>query len=139
MKRTFFTVFGLASTIFLISCDIPINRYEPKNEDEKMVVALLNEYCDARNSGDLKRLQSTFHDDGVYKGGHGGAFTKVDFYQIDWKEEKVELYNLDININDSSAKVTATAKYHSGTWKTTHVYMLTLVGDKWLIMEKDHY
>jgi hypothetical protein len=44
-----------------------------------------------------------------------------------------------IKKNGITAKMTATAKYHRGTWETTHVYTLARDGETWLIMEKDHY
>ena len=91
-----------------------MNKYNPKNDDEKKIIAFLNEHVDARNNADLARLQATFHDDGIYMSGAGGQFTKekiIESNPQDWLNNKVELYNPDININGDEAKVTMTAKY----------------------------
>jgi hypothetical protein len=99
----------------------------------------LNTYRDARNSGDLVKLQSTFHDDGIYISGRGGQFTKETLSQVNWAEEKLELYNPAFEIDDNEAKVTVTAKYLSGTWKINQIYTLVKENDRWLIMRVEQY
>ena len=115
-----------------------MNKYNPKNEDEKNIIAFLNEHVDARNNAGLARLQATFHDDGIYISGAGGQFPKekiIESNPQDWLDNRVELYNPDININGDEAKVTMTAKYFNGTFKTTHIYTLVKENNNWLIMK----
>jgi hypothetical protein len=113
-----------------------MNKYSAKNEEEKKIIALLNTYCDARNSADLAKLHSTFHDDGIYISGRGGQFTKDKILETnpqDWLDNKVVLYNPDFKVNGNEAKVTMTAKY--GSFKTTQIYTLVNESDNWLIMK----
>jgi hypothetical protein len=108
MKRILLVFLTLFSFLIFNSCDTQINKYETKNEDEKKIIALLEEHCAARNSADLKKLQSTFHDGGIYISGDGGQFTKEKILETnpkDWLDHKVELYNPEIKINGNEAQV----------------------------------
>ena len=137
MKRMLFVFLTLPMFLLFNSCDTQINKYQAKNEDEKQIIALLNSYCEARNSADLKKLQSTFHDDGVYHSGGGGVFNKekiVDTNPQDWLDNKVELFNPEIKIDGKKAQVTTLAKYAGGAAKMTHIYTLVNENDQWLIM-----
>ena len=50
--------FSLVLVVFLLfnSCDTPLSKYEPKNDDEKIILKLLYTYVDARNNGDMNAL-----------------------------------------------------------------------------------
>ena len=136
MKRVILINFVLSAFLLFNSCDTPMNKYSAKNEEEKKIIALLNTYCDARNSADLAKLQSTFHDDGIYISGRGGQFTKDKILETnpqDWLDNKVDLYDPEFKVNGNEAKVTMTAKY--GSFKTTQIYTLVNENDNWLIMK----
>lgn len=136
MKKIFLMTTTILLVLVLNSCDTPLKEYSPKNEDEKNIIALLNTYCDARNSADLEKLQETFHDNGIYISGRGGQFTKekiVETNPKDWLDNKVDLYDPEFKISGNEAKVTMTAKY--GTFKTTQIYSLVNENNNWLIMK----
>ena len=135
MRNYLLISFLLTISFVYTACDTPLNEYKPKTDDEKNIIALLDEYTDARNNADLERLQATFHDGGVYISGSGGQFTKEKIMETnpkDWLDNKVKLYDPEFKINGNNAKVTMTAKY--GSWKTTHIYSLVNENDNWLIM-----
>lgn len=138
MKSALLIGIIISTFVLLNSCDTPLNEYNPKNEDEKQISALLNTYLDARNSGDLVKLQSTFHDDGVYIGGRGGQFTKTQIAETKpefWVSDgEVQLLNPEINVNGNEATVMATAKYGT-TFKTANIYTLVKEDKNWLIMK----
>jgi hypothetical protein len=46
-------------------CDSSIEKYEPKNQDEKNI-SLLIQYQDAKNHFDIKRLLSLLHEKGEF-------------------------------------------------------------------------
>jgi hypothetical protein len=138
MKRILLVFLTLSLFLIFISCDTPFEKYKPKNEDEKQIIALLDGYCAARNSADLKKLHSSFHDNGVYISGDGGQFTKEKILEMnpkDWLDHKVELYNPEIKINGDKAQVITLAKYFSGTYKVTQYYDLVNENNQWLIIK----
>ncbi len=77
MKRILFINLVLSFILIFNSCDTPINKYEAKNDDEKQMMALLQTHLDARNSGDLKTIQSLYHENGVYITGDGIEIPKA--------------------------------------------------------------
>ena len=130
----------LTLNLFLIfnSCDTPLNKYQPKNEDEKQIIALLESFCDACNNGDLAKLQSIFHDEGVFNSVRGGKVTKS---QITEKESewftvsgKIKLKNPDFTLGSSDATVTVQGK-HGTHYTTGHRFTLAKENDRWLIKE----
>ena len=58
--------FLITMPIVLWSCDTTLSKYKPKNDDEKQIISLLNDYETARNTSDLNKLKETFHKDSVY-------------------------------------------------------------------------
>jgi hypothetical protein len=66
MQRLFYTSCILAGLLVLNSYDTPLGKYEPKNNEEKSVLELLNAYLYARNNGDMETLASLFHEQGQY-------------------------------------------------------------------------
>ena len=76
MKRFIYISLILALFLVFNSCDTPLSKYEPKNDEEKNIVALLNTYCDARNRGDIVTLHSLFDDKGQYISARGAILTK---------------------------------------------------------------
>ncbi|NNK76984.1 MAG: hypothetical protein HKP42_13095, partial [Maribacter sp.] len=59
MKRILFVSSVLSVFLLFNSCDTPLEKYNPKNEDEKQVLALLSDYQVSRNSNDMDKLKST--------------------------------------------------------------------------------
>jgi hypothetical protein len=138
MTRALLISLALSTLLLFNSCDSSIEKYNPTNDNEKEIISLLNTYCDARNSANLKKLQSIFHDDGVYISGDGGQFTKEKILETnpkDWLDHKVELYNPEIKINGNKAQVITLAKYFSGTYKVTQYFDLVNDNNQWLIMK----
>ena len=137
MKSNIFIGLVLATSLLFFSCETSINEYKPKSDDEKEIIVVLNTYLDARNSGNLKILQSTFHDNGIYISGRGREIkaneilnTKPEWWTSDGE---VSLYDPIITINGYKATVLTTAKY--GSYKTAHIYTLINENGNWLIMK----
>lgn len=130
----------IATFVMLISCDTPLNEYQPKSEDEKQISALLNAFIEARNSGDLTRLQSTFHDDGLYISNQGIRVPKAQIAgtQPEWwiDHGTVRLLNPEIEISNTDAKVRVTEK-HGAHFKTPGIYTLRKENGHWLIMKRE--
>ena len=83
MKRAIHVNSVLALILMFISCDTPLSEYNPKNDDEKQIVVLLQRYTDARNDEDVIGIQSTFHDKGIYLSGAGPKYTKSELATTD--------------------------------------------------------
>jgi len=137
MKRILFISIALTIVLLFTSCDTPINEYKAKSDDEKQIIAVLNTYVEARNSGNLKILRSTFHDNGIYISGRGREIkaneildTKPEWWTSDGE---VKLYDPEITINGNKASVMTTAKY--GSYSTAHIYSLINEKGNWLIMK----
>jgi len=137
MKNILLIGLFLNIVLLFISCDTPINEYKPKSDDEKQIIALLNTYVEARNSGNLKILRSTFNDDGVYISGRGREIKASEIVNTkpEWwtSDGEVKLYDPEITINGNKASVMTTARY--GTYKTAHIYTLINENGNWLIMK----
>ena len=140
MKRAFLIGFIISALLFFNSCDTPLNDYKPKSEDEKQIIVLLNTYLDARNEGDLSRLQSTFHDNGVYISNDGIKVPKAEIVKTEsewWVSGgKVELLNPEIKIKGKDATVLATEK-HGTHFKTAGLYTLVKENGNWLIVKRE--
>jgi hypothetical protein len=140
MKGAFLIGFIISALLFFNSCDTPLNDYKPKSEDEKQIIVLLNTYLDARNKGDLNRLQSTFRDNGVYISNDGIKVPKAEIVKTEsewWVSAgKVELLNPEIKINGKDATVVATEK-HGTHYKTAGLYTLVKENGNWLIMKRE--
>ena len=140
MKRALLIGFIISALLLFNSCDIPLNDYQPKSEDEKQIIVLLNTYLDARNNGDLNRLQSIFHDNGVFTSDAGIKVPKAEIVKTEsewWvMAGKVELLNPEIKINGKDATVLATEK-HGTHYKTAGLYTLVNENGHWLIMKRE--
>jgi hypothetical protein len=140
MKRAFLIEFIISALLLFNSCDIPMNDYQPKSEDEKQIIVLLNTYLDARNKGDLNRLQSTFQDNGVYISNDGIKVPKAEIVKTEsewWvRAGKVDLLNPEIEIDSKDATVLATEK-HGTHYKTAGLYTLVKENGNWLIMKRE--
>jgi hypothetical protein len=117
MKRTSFTSFILTTFLLFNSCDTPLNEYRPKSDDEKQIIALLNNYVDARNKKDLAGIQATFHKDGIYYKGMGGEIKASEIINSDpewWTSYGgLRLYDPKITINGNAAKLALVTLYGS--------------------------
>ena len=138
MKRIIFIWIVLSTFLQFISCETSINEYKPKNDDEKQIIALLNTYVDSCNNGDLKRLQTTFHDGGIYNSVRGGQVTKSEITQKDpeWFTiaGKIQLKNPEFEINGNKATVLVTAR-HGKHYKGASLFTLVKEDKQWLIMK----
>jgi hypothetical protein len=138
MKRIIFIGFLLSTVLLFISCETSINEYKPKNEKEKQIIALLNTFVDSCNNGDLKRLQDTFHDGGIYNSVRGGQVTKSEITQKDpeWftVAGKIELKNPEFEINGNLATILVTAR-HGNHYKGASLFTLVKEDNQWLIMK----
>ncbi|MGA9537968.1 MAG: nuclear transport factor 2 family protein [Desulfobacterales bacterium] len=140
MKRALLIGIIISALLLFNSCDIPLNEYKPKSDDEKQIIALLNTYADARNKGDLNLLQSTFQDNGVYISNDGIKVPKAEIVKTEsewWVSGgKFELLNPEIKINSKDATVLATEK-HGTHFKTAGLYTLVKENGNWLIMKRE--
>jgi len=138
MKRTLFIIFILSIFLLFNSCDTPLNEYQAKNEDEKQIIALLNTFLEANNSGDLINLQKTFHDNGIYKSLRGGQVTKsqITETQPEWFTiaGKIELKNPEIKIAENEATVQVKSK-HGAHFTSSEIFTLIKENNRWLIMK----
>jgi hypothetical protein len=127
MKRIIFIGFLLSTVLLFFSCGTSINEYKPKNENEKQIIALLSTYVDSCNNGDLKRLQATFHDGGIYNSVRGGQITSSEITQKDpeWFTiaGKIQLKNPEFKINGNQATVLVTAR-HGNHYKGASLFKL---------------
>jgi hypothetical protein len=140
MKRALFIGIIISALLLFNSCDTPLNEYKPKSDDEKQIIALLNTYADARNKGDLNRLQSTFQDNGVYISNDGIKVPKAEIVKTEsewWVSGgKFEVLNPEIKINSKDATALATEK-HGTHFKTAGLYTLVKENGNWLIMKRE--
>jgi len=138
VQRINIFIFVLSACLLFNSCDTPLNEYVPKNDTEKDITALLNTYLDARNNGDIKRLTSTFADNGQYIAGNGARWTKSKIAESDaewWLQYgKVKLLNPEFNINGNQATVSSTGKW-GVAYKTPHIASLVKQEGNWLIVK----
>ena len=137
MKRFLAILFTLIMFLVFNSCDSSITEYVPKNDAEKKVIELLNTYCDARNNGDMDKLQSLFHDNGTYLHLTGKKLTKSEIAKSDpefWVQYgKIKLLSPEININNN--KATISLKNSVGIDYVPQVFTLIKENGNWIIMD----
>ena len=137
MNRLFYICFILAGFLIFNSCDSSISEYVPKNDDEKNVIKLLNSYRDARNNGDINKIQSLFHDNGTYLDLNGQKLTKKEIAKSDpefWiRYGKIKLLSPEINIKDH--KATVSLKNSIGVDYVPQVFTLIKENGNWIIMD----
>ncbi len=135
MKRIIFINIILSSILLFSSCDTPLNEYQPKSEDEKQIVALLQTFVEARNSQDLKIIRSLFHDNGIYYKGMGGEIKASDIESTDpewWTSfGKFGITDPEITINGNEAQISMNTIYGNGRFQA--FYVLVKEDGKWLI------
>ena len=72
-------VLVLLSVFIVSSCsDVPINEYQPKNQKETEIVALLKKFLEAKNQYDLDKYLSTLHEEGMFQFRGGIMISKKD-------------------------------------------------------------
>jgi len=136
-------------------CDALIEKYEPKNRDEREIVSLLIQYQDAKNHFDIERYLSSFHDKGLFtfqcgrmvgkavleeelptfwndiQSGNAAVFPIVhecingDYYKSG------ELNNLQLEINHDTAE--ATVLFTKGVCRVELYFSMLRENDRWLI------
>ena len=143
MKKSLYFSFVLTVFLLFISCDTPMSKYGPKNDDERNILKVLNTHVEARNNGDTKTLASLFQDDGVITYS-SVKYTKSQIADSDpglWSQYNIALYNLEIDISDGEATVSTfvVAKMGFDKWRTQTTFTLTKDDNKWLISEVTGY
>ena len=143
MRKSSYFSLVLAVFLLFISCDTPLSKYEPKNDDEENILKVLNTHVDARNNGDTKILASLFQDNGVMTY-ISVKYTKSKIANSDpklWSQYKIALYDTEIVINNKEATVKTVLKAKMGfdKWRIPTTFTLTNDGNKWLISEVTGY
>lgn len=146
MNKILHLVFALTVLMMFNSCDTPINKYNAKSDDETQIIKLLNDYQSSRNSNDIDKLKSTFHDNGVYISKDGIEWTKSklieqpdEWYKGQGSLEEmgnIKLYNPQIKINENNATVDIMAKYGK-VYTEAHKFSLIKENKNWLIMRME--
>ena len=143
MERSYY--FSLVLTVFLLftSCDTPLSKYAPKNDDEKSILKLLKTHVDARNKGDINTIASSFHDNGVITY-ESVKYTKSQIAGSDpemWSRYNIALFNTEINIHDKEATVNTVIKAKIGIdrFRVPVSFTLAKEDDKWLILRAGGY
>ena len=135
MKRILFINVILCSILLFHSCDTPLNEYKPKSDDEKQIVALLQNFADARNNEDVLAIQSTFNDNGKYIAGNGVEYTKNQIATSDpkwWTSYgKFAITDPDIKINGNEAQVSMNTWFGKARYQAA--YNLVKENGQWLI------
>ena len=138
MRRILYVSVVLSFILLLNSCDSSLNSYKPKNEEERQIISLLITFSDACNKGDLTKIKSVFHENGVYNGVRGGQVTKSQITETDPKwwtlAGKIQIKNPEFKINEEEAEVLVKVK-HGAHFSKYSVFNLKKSGDQWLIME----
>ena len=138
MNRFLYISFALAVFLVFNSCDPPLSKYEPKNDDERSVLKLLNSYVDSRNNGEMDKLASLFHEDGKYISNRGAIFTKTQIAESKpdfWTSAGAfKLLNSEFIIDGNQATVKSTGKY-GVHYKNPHVCTLVKEDGQWLFMK----
>ena len=138
MKRLLYLGFAVIVMLIFNSCDTPLSKYEPKNDEERNIIALLNTYLNSRNNGDINTLTSLFHDNGMYIAGNGATFDKkgIGASKPEWWVQygKTKLLNSEFKIDGNNATVTSTGKW-GVAYKNPHVCTLVKENDKWLFIK----
>ena len=57
---------GLIVFLYQAIRGVPISEYETQDRDEKMILSLFLDFAQARNTRDVERFLSTFHEDARY-------------------------------------------------------------------------
>ena len=71
MKKSIILIAILTLLFIIISCGTPVSEYEPKNQAEQELKALLIKFLDYRNKHDVDGLLSLIHSDAEVMQGHG--------------------------------------------------------------------
>lgn len=135
MKRIVFINVFLCSVLLFNSCDTPLNEYKPKGDDEKQIIALLQNYTDARNNEDVIGIQSTFCDNGKYMAGNGVEYTKSQIGTSDpkwWTSYgKFGITDPVIKVNGDEAQVSMNTWFGKARYQAA--YNLMKEDGRWLI------
>lgn len=140
MKRALLISLALSTLLLFNSCDSSIEKYNPKNEDEKEIIDLLTRYTEAINKGDSEQILTLFHENGVYVASNMSNPLSRE-KMAEWKPEdwlshgQRKLYNPEITINGNEAKVIAKVIY--GNTSYTNIYTLVKENNEWLIMKRE--
>lgn len=136
-------------------CDSPVAKYEPQNQDEREIIAVVIQYQDSRNHFDIEKLLSLLHNNGQFTFECGRMVSKSVIKEelpILWSELKSgnsaviplvhecingdyhksgELNNPQIAINDDKAKVTV--MFTKGFTRLLLYFSMLRENDRWLI------
>jgi hypothetical protein len=105
--------------LILCSCDTPINKYVPMNDNEKDIIETLDAYLVARNSNDTQNLANLFDEVGEYIAGDGttmkGKNGIANSDPVWWTQYgKQKILNPKFHIEESKATVSTIGKWGLG-------------------------
>jgi hypothetical protein len=140
MKKTIIHIVTLTFLFTSISCGTPVSEYEPKNQAEKEIKALLIEYQDCRNKHDIDGLLALHHGDAKIMQGYRGKYKYVTKKQA--RETYPEMFKSFPTINITNPKMEVTEnkaivnfKISADGIKLKGTQHLVKENDRWLIIE----
>ncbi|MBI9082270.1 MAG: nuclear transport factor 2 family protein [Desulfobacterales bacterium] len=153
IKLSFFSI--ILAMVLSSCCDTSIGKYEPKSQDEREIISLLNQYQDAKNHFDIERYLSLLHDKGEFTFECGRMVSKASLIKElpgFWTEIRTgnpafipmihecingdyyksgELNNPRISINNHTAE--ATVLFIKGISRVLLYVSMIRENDRWLI------
>jgi hypothetical protein len=138
MKKIIITMAFFIFLFISFSCGTPVSEYEPKNQAEKEIKALLIEYLNCRNKHDLDGLLALFHDDVKLKFAlFSNYVTKGQLREIfpDHFESfpTVEFTNAKMEVAENKALVNC--KVNVSGAKLKGIFDLVKENDRWLFIK----
>ena len=138
MKKIIITMAILIFLFIPFSCGTPVSEYEPKNQAEKEIKALLIEYLNCWNKQDLDGLLALFHDDAKLRFPDSSNYiTKRQSGEIypDHFERypTVEFSNAKMEVAENKALVNC--KVNACGVKLKGTYDLVKENDRWLFIK----
>ena len=140
MKETIIHIVTLTFLFTFISCGTPVSEYEPKNQAEQEIKALLIEFQDCRNRHDLDGLLALFRGHAkVMQGTYGNRehVTKKQARET-WPElfksfPTVNITNPKMEVAENKALVHC--KVNACGVKLKGIYDLVKENDRWLFIK----
>lgn len=140
MKKATIHIVALLFLVTSISCGTPVSEYEPKNQAEQEIKALLIEFLECRNKHDLDGLLALFHDDAKVIQGtarNRRIVTKTQSRET-WPESfesypTLKFTNAKMEVTENKAVVNF--KISTDGVKMKGTQHLVKENDRWLIIE----
>ena len=139
MKKATIHIVALLFLVTSISCGTPVSEYEPKNQAEQEIKALLIEFLECRNKHDLDGLLALFHDDAkVIQGARIRRIVAKKQSRETWPESfesnpTLKFTNAKMEVTENKAVVNL--KIRTDGVKLKGTQHLVKENDRWLIIE----